>query len=264
MRKIVLLIASLALPVAVFAQGTANDLTTDFQTRTSIGVNWKLAKGLHLEGEYELRTKDNLSAIGRHMGTVGLSYKFPFGLKTGVSYTYIYNYGTKKGWNPRHRLSADLGYTIKAGDWNISLKETFRYTHKTESVNTYQENPDPITLKSRLKLTYKGWKRVEPYALFEARNVLNDPNVNATWSTVSKAYANYSFGGYGDAYFNRLRGGLGLEWKIAKHHALDFYSYLDYCYDKNIDVSKDGTTLKSLTWDRGLNTIVGVGYVFSF
>ena len=256
--------ALLGLPLAASAQGTVSDLTYDFQTRTSIGANWKIAKGLHLEGEYELRTKNNLSTVGRHTGTLGLTYKFPFGLKTGVSYSYIYNYGTKKGWNPMHRIDAQLGYTLKAGDWRFSLKETLRYTHKTESLNSYQENPDPIMLKSRLKVSYKGCKRVEPYFLLEARNVLNDPVVNATWSTASKAYADYSFGGYGDAYFNRARGGLGLEWELGKHHALNFYGLVDYCYDKDIDVSKDGTTLKSLTWEQSLNTILGVGYVFSF
>lgn len=262
--KRLMILAVLALPLPALAQGTVNDLTYDFQTRTGIAADWKIAKGLHLEAEYELRTRDNLGTIGRHMGTVGLSYKILPGLKAGVSYTYIYNYGSKKGWSNRHRISGELGYTYKAGDWNISLKETLRWTHKTESLNTYQENADPITLKSRLKFEYKGWKPLSPYALFEARNVFNDPLVNATWSTTSNAYADYSFGGYGDAYFNRLRGGLGLEWKLSKHSAFDFYLYEDYCYDKNVDVTKDGTFLKSLTWDQQLNTIVGVGYKFSF
>ena len=264
MRRLILALALAALPLALHAQGTANDFTYDFQTRTGISADWKIVKGLHLEAEYELRTKDNLGAISRHMGTVGLSYKILPGLKAGVSYTYIYHNGTNKGWNDRHRLSGSLGYTLKAGDWNISLKETIRWTHKTESLNTYQENPDPLTLKSRLKFEYKGWGAVDPYAFVEVRNVFNDPLVNATWSTTSKAYADYSFGGYGDAYINRIRGGLGLDWKLSKHSSLDFYIFEDYCYDKDLDVSKDGTTLRSLTWDRALNTVIGVGYKFSF
>ncbi len=264
MKKTVLTLAVLAISALASAQGTVNDMEYDFQTRTSIGLDWKIVKGLHIEGEYELRTKDNLSAIGRHIGRIGVTYKFLPGLKAGLSYSYIYNYRSSKGWNPRHRISAQLGYTYKAGDWNISLRETFRWTHKTESINTYQENADPLTLKSRLKVEYKGWKPVSPYAFVEVRNVFNDPNVNATWSTTSNAYGDYSFGGYGDTYFNRVRGGLGVEWKLSKRHALDLYSMVDYCYDKNVDVTKDGTTLKSLTWDQKLNTIVGVGYVYSF
>ncbi len=264
MKKILLILGLIGLPLIASAQGTVNDMTYDFQTRTSIGVNWKLAKGLHLEGEYEMRTKDNLSTIGRHTVTIGLSYKFPFGLKTGVSYSYMYHYRSSKGWNPRHRVNFNLGYTYKAGDWNLSIREQLRFTHKTESINTYQENANPIVLKSRLKAEYKGWKPFSPYAFVELRNVFNDPNVNATWSTTSNSYGDYSFGGYGDTYINRIRGGLGVEWKINKRHAIDLYSMVDYCYDKDIDVNKDGTTLKSLTWDQSLNTIVGVGYVFSF
>lgn len=263
-RLILTSLAIGAMSLAAAAQGTVSDLAYDFQTRTSIGANWKLARGLHIEGEYEMRTRDTFSAIGRHTGTLGVTYKFPFGLKTGLSYSYMYHNGHKKGWNPRHRVNAELGYTVKAGDWNLSIRETFRWTHKTESLNPFQENADPLVLKTRLKAAYKGWKPFEPYVFAEVRNVFNDPNVNATWSTSSQHYGNYSFGGYGDTYFNRFRGGLGLEWKLSKRHSLDFYAMADYCYDKNIDVSKDGTELRSLTWDRTLNTIAGVGYVFSF
>jgi len=264
MKKIIITLALAALPLLVSAQGTVNDLEFDFQTRTSIGADWKIAKGFHLEADYEMRTKDNLATIGRHIGTVGLSYKLPFGLKTGLSYSYIYNYRSSKGWNPRHRLTATLSYTYKAGDWNIQLREQFRWTHKTEEINAYQENSDPLTLKSRVKVSYKALKPFEPYGFVEVRNVFNDPNVNATWSTASNAYSDYSFGGYGDAYFNRVRAGLGLEWKLSKQHALDFYAMADYCYDKDIDTNQEGTTLKSLTWDQSLNAIIGVGYVFSF
>lgn len=263
-RLILTSLAIGAMSLAAAAQGTVSDLAYDFQTRTSIGANRKLARGLHIEGEYEMRTRDTFSAIGRHTGTLGVTYKFPFGLKTGLSYSYMYHNGHKKGWNPRHRVNAELGYTVKAGDWNLSIRETFRWTHKTESLNPFQENADPLVLKTRLKAAYKGWKPFEPYVFAEVRNVFNDPNVNATWSTSSQHYGNYSFGGYGDTYFNRFRGGLGLEWKLSKRHSLDFYAMADYCYDKNIDVSKDGTELRSLTWDRTLNTIAGVGYVFYF
>ena len=263
MKRLIIL-AALALPLSALAQGTVNDLATDFQTRTSIAADWKIVKGLHLEAEYELRTRDNLSAISRHMGTVGLSYKFLPGLKAGVSYSYISHHGANKGWSDRHRVSGQIGYTHRFGDWSVGIRETLRWTHKTESLNTLQENPDPLTLKSRLKVEYKGFKRIDPYAFVEVRNVFNDPLVNATWSTTSKAYADYSFGGYGDAYFNRVRGGLGLDWKLSKNSSLGFYIFEDYCYDKDIDVSKDGTTLKSLTWNQQLNTIVGVGYTFSF
>ena len=265
MKKIAILAALLltaALPA--LAQGTVTDPEFDFRTRTSVALDFKIVKGLHLSGEYQLRTEDMLSSIGSHRASAGLNYKFPFGLKAGVEYTFIYNNRADKGWSPRHRVTGSLGYTFKAGDWRFGIKESLRWTHKTEEMNLYQENPDPILLKSRFKVSYKVSKRVEPYGFVELRNVFNDPLVNATWSTTSLRYADYSFGGYGDTYINRVRGALGIELSFNKHNSLDIYLMEDYCYDKDIDVSKDLTTLKSLTWDQSLNTILGVGYKFSF
>jgi hypothetical protein len=261
-RFIILALFSLAaLPLA--AQQTANPLTTDFRTRTSVGLDWKLAKGLHLETDYELRSEDILSRIDRHQATLGLSYKIAPWLKAGVSYTYIHHHKTDS-WTPRHRLSTDLTFSWKSGDWRFSVKEQLRLTHKTEALNYCQEVANPLTLKSRFKVQYKGFKAVEPYAFLEVRNIFNDPSCSATWSTVSNAYSNYQFTGYNSAYFNRYRGALGLEWKLSKQHSIDFCAMADYCYDKNLDVDKTGTYLKSYTWDQTLNGILSIGYRFSF
>ncbi|MBP5721650.1 MAG: DUF2490 domain-containing protein [Bacteroidales bacterium] len=263
--KLLSLAAALALPaVAASGQSTVSPLSSDFRTRTSLDLDWKLAKGLHLEAGYELRSESNLTRLDRHQASVGLSYKFADWLKAGASYTYIYHHRNSGEWTPRHRFSADVTFAYKAGLWRFSLKEQLRLTHKTESLNPYQEVRDPLMLKSRLKVQYKGWKPLEPYAYIEARNIFNDPSFSATWSTSSLAFADYEFGGYNDMYFNRFRGAIGLEWKVSKHSAFDFYTMLDYCYDKNLDVNKAGTFLKSLTYDQNLNTIVGIGYKFSF
>lgn len=264
-RVLILLGAVLALSLAARAQGTANDLESDLRSRTSIDLDWKLAKGLHLDAGYELRTENSFSALDRHQLSLGLSWKIAPWLKAGASYSFLYHHHVNKDyWAPRHRFDTHLTFSWKTGDWRFSLKETLRVTHKTESVNYCEEVQNPLMLKSRFKVQYKGIKRFEPYAFIEARNIFNDPSCSATWSTTSLAYGDYQFTGYNSAYFNRLRGALGAEWKLSKHSALDFYAMLDYCYDKHIDVDKTKTYLKSLTWDRNLNTIIGVGYTFSF
>lgn len=265
MKKLLIAFAFAACPLIASAQ-TVSDMTTDFQTRTSIGADWKIVKGLHLEGEYELRTRDSFSAISSHRASVGLSYKITSGLKAGVEYTYIYSHKSNAGtWAPRHRVSASASYTLKSGDWRFSLKEQLRLTHKADA-NEYEEPVDAITLKSRFKVSYKGFDKLEPYLFVEGRNLLNAALVDATYSTVSKTWANYSFGGYGFAqpYFNRVRGALGVEYAIDKHNALDLCLMEDYCYERNIDVSKDRTALKSFTLDPALNTVVCLGYKFSF
>lgn len=264
MKRFILLIAALGAFLNAAAQGTENDLLTDLRTRTSVELDWKLAKGLHLEAGYELRTDNALTALDRHQASIGLSYKIAPWLKAGVGYDFIYHHRNSGAWTPRHRFNGDLTFSWKTGPWRLSLKEQVRFMHKTESLNSYQEVADPIMLKSRAKVQYKGLGRVEPYIFAEVRTIFNDPSFTATWSTTSKAYADYQFTGYNSTYFNRYRGALGAEWEITKNHALDFCVMVDYCRDKNLDVNKAGTYLKSFTWDRNLNTILSVGYKFSF
>jgi len=246
------------------AQGTVNALENDFSTRTSLEIDKKLAKGLHLSAGYELRTEDYLSKIDRHQLSLDLSYKFSDYLKGGVGYTFYDRYGTNSGWEPRHRLSAHLTFGYRLGDWRFSLRETLRLTHKTASLNEFQEVRNPLELKSRFKIQYKGIENLEPYAFLELKNIFNDPACSATWDSSTSSYSDYSFLGYNDGYIKRYRGGLGLEWSLSKHHSLDLYGLFDYGYEKNIDTNKEGTKLKSLTYDQSFKTTIGVGYKFSF
>ena len=265
MKKLLIALAFAACPLLASAQ-TVSDMSYDLQSRTSIGADWKIVKGLHLEGEYELRSRDNFSDISSHRASLGLSYKIGAGFKAGVEYTYIHNHKSNAGtWAPRHRVSASASYTLKSGGWRFSLKEQLRLTHKADA-NEYEEPVDAITLKSRFKVSYKDLGKFEPYLFVEGRNLLNAALVDATYSTVSKTWANYSFGGYGFAqpYFNRMRGAVGVEYSIDKHSAIDFCVMEDYCYERNIDVSKDRTALKSFTLDPALNTVICLGYKFSF
>ena len=262
MKKIFCLFLALW-PVLGFAQGTVNDLETDFGARINVSVNKKLAKGLHLVADGEVRMTDNFSSLGRYQAGIGITYKINPVFKVGAGYVFIEKLNSSSEWKPRHRVYADASATLKAGDWRFSLKETLQLTHRNLN-NVYQHNPNSLALKSRFKVSYKGFSDITPYAYVEMRNVFNDPACSATWSTTSLSYSNYSFTGYTDAYVNRLRGSLGAEWKLSKHHTLDFFVLGDYCYDKNIDTDSKGTELHSLTYDQSFNTALCIGYQFSF
>ena len=251
------------LPLAVFAQGTVNDLDTDFGARVGVSVNKKIAKGFHVVADGEFRLSDNFSTLGRYNLGLGVTYKISPVFKIGAGYQFIEKLNSSSEWKPRHRFYADASATLNAGGWRFSLKERLQLTHRDVG-NVYQNNANSLALKSRFKVSYKGFTSVTPYGYVEVRNVFNDPACSATWSTTSQAYANYSFLGYTDAYVNRVRGSLGLEWKLSKQHALDFYVLGDYCYDKNIDTNSSGTTLKSLTYDQAFNMALCIGYQFSF
>lgn len=252
------------LPPLASAQGTLNDLEQNFGGRIGLTLDKKLAKGLHLSIDGEARFSDNFQTFGRYQAGIDLSYKINPTFKVGGGYIFIEKLtNSTKVWKPRHRFYLDGTATLHAGDWRFSLKERLQLTHRDVN-NPYQNNPNSLALKSRLKAAYKGFLHVEPYAYAELRNVFNDPRCSATWNTVSQSYSDYDFLGYSDAYANRLRGALGLEYKVNRQHSFDFYVLTDYCRDKNIDTNAEGTKLKSLTYDQAFNVNLGIAYKFKF
>lgn len=265
MNKRITLICILfaVIPSLSWAQGTDNDLETDFGARVSASVDKKITKGFHWSVDGEARMSDNLSDFGRYQVGTGLSYKVTPWLKVGAGYIYIQKKNSSDEWKARHRVYGDATLSYKTGNWRFALKERVQLTHKDVG-NAYQSTPNSVMLKSRFKVSYKASKVLTPYGYVELRNVFNDPACSATWSTTSQAYSDYVFNGYTDTYFNRYRGSIGLEWKLNKRNSLDFFVLGDYCYDKDIDTNAKGTKLKSLTYDRAFNTAIGIGYQFSF
>lgn len=262
-KEILILGAILAIsPLSALAQGTAGDLEKDTGARISIEADKKISKGFHLSIEGEARFNGNFGNFGRYQAGAGLSYKVNQWLKIGGGYLLIEKKNTSGEWKMRHRVYGDVMGTLRSGDWQFSLKERLQLTCRQVG-NPFQSNPNSLSLKSRLKVSYKGIsKALTPYVFAEARNVFNDPACSATWN--GNEYSDYEFLGYSDAYFNRARGCIGLEWKMNKHNSFDFFLLGDYCYDKNIDTNAEGTRLKSLTYDQALNLNLGIGYKYSF
>ncbi|MBQ9184856.1 MAG: DUF2490 domain-containing protein [Bacteroidales bacterium] len=263
MKKIFATVLVLAaLMPAALAQGTKNDMESDFRGRLSAGIDKKISKGFHLDVEGEVRFTDNFGEVGRYQLGAGLSYKIAPWLKAGLGYLYIGNKGSSGSFSPRHRGYFDLTESLASGDWKFSLRERILLTHRGGDFNKFQSTPNALALKTRFKAQYKGFANVSPYAIAELKIQLNDPACKGTWNGTE--YTSYEFKGYDDCYLTRIRGGLGAEWKLSKQHALDFYLLADYIYSKEIDTNKAGTKLKSLTYDQTFATTIGVAYKFSF
>ncbi len=237
-----------------------------FNMRTSAAIDWKIIKGLHLTTEYELRTMDSFAGVERHQASIGLDYKVCPYFKVGAEYIFIGKYNSSKLFRPRHRFSLNLTGQIDAGAWRFSLKEKLQLTHKGYSINGFQEVRNPLQLKSRFSVKYRGWRQFEPFAYFEMRNIFNAPRFSATCTetTAGKEYSDYEFLGYGDGYVNRLRGALGVDWKITKHHSIGLTAMYSFCRDKDIDTNKKGTKLKGYSLQRRQYATIGIGYTFSF
>ena len=261
-RLVILTMAfSCMMPATLCAQGTDNDMETDAGGRLSVELDRKIKKGVHVMADAQLRMSDKFNKLGRYQAGLGMSYKINDWLKAQAGYVLIEVMNSSGEWNPRHRVYLDLTGTLKSGQWRFSLKEKLQLTHRS-GVNAYQTTPNALSLKSRIKAEYSGSGSVSPYVYAEFRTALNDPSCSANWNGTS--YSDYSFTGYNDIYLNRVRGALGLEWKLDKKNSLDFVAMLDYCHDKNIDTNSKGTKLKSLTYDRTIMPQVGVSYKFSF
>lgn len=237
----------------------------DINGRASAELDWKVSKGFHLNAEYEIRSKDSFSGIERNQISIGASYKLNKHFKAGLDYTFIGHYAKSSGdFRPRHRLSADVTASMDAGDWRFSLKERLQFTHKAYDVNRFQEVLNPLTLKSRLTVKYRGFKAVEPYAYAELRNIFNAPRCSASYNNATGAWSDYEFLDYTHAYVNRVRGAAGLEWKLSKIHSIDFTAMYDFHHELEIDTNKYGTKLKSYEWQKPQSITLCIGYKFSF
>lgn len=256
--------AVLALSGLLLTNTGVSAQSVGFNTRTSAEIDWKIVKGLHLGAGYELRTKNSLAGVERHQASIGLEYKVCDYFKVGGEYIFIGHYNTANAFRPRHRLSLNLTGLYDAGPWRFSLREKLQLTHKAYSVNSFQEVQNALQLKSRFTVKYRGLSKIEPYAYFEMRNIFNAPRCSATWSETSAAYTDYEFLGYDDAYINRLRGALGLDWNITKRHGIDFTLMYNWVHSLDIDTDKEGTKLKSMNWKNTSALSLCVGYKFSF
>lgn len=282
-RLLFIVLALLLLSPAAGAQ--------EFCARTSVGANYKIMKGFHVEVEEELRLGNGLSSINSIRSTVGLSYKVSDYLKFGGGYTLInpyefkyYDNGSLKNqgfWYPRHRLFLEATGTYRYGNFNFSLKEKLQFTHRTDdSLNVYQNTRNALSLKSLVGVKYKGVKNYgfEPFAFFELRTALNEPwgvtygNLLTT-PNLKKDYYAYTHTGYTHVYNNRYRVILGVDYEPVKHHTITFNTLLDWCSDYVIDTNdpsqwatEKGVRLFTATtgWHDYFRASLCLGYVYSF
>lgn len=260
---------------ALHAQ-TEVDLGGEAGGRFALAVDKKLAKGLHLRLEEEVRFDNNFASFDRFHTTLGLTCKLSRHFKAGLGYSMINPYGDGAFKGARHRAMLDATCGLHLGDWRLSLKERFQATYRTGDMNIYQSPRTALTLKSRLKLQYNGFRRVEPYTSVELRNTLNAPVVNATYNAATDTWGYYADGVFtqkGEAgwfldgergvYVNRLRFALGMEYRISRQSSIDICLMADRVMDKEIDANAEGTKLKSYTREAGLVGWLAVAYCYS-
>lgn len=272
--SVIIAAAFLSLDFQGLRAQTDVDLDSEFGGRLSVSVDKKLARGLHVSLEEEIRMNNNFSSFDRFHTTLGLSYKVNDYLKLGVGYAMINPYSSSNSAfkSSRHRLMLDATGSLRFGDWRLSLRERFQATYRSGDMNEYQNPRTALTLKSRLKLSYKGLRRIEPYAYVELRNTLNAPVISASYDGTN--YLTSALSQYGEAgwfidswsgvYVNRVRGSVGFDYRLSKASSIDVSLMADHIMDKVVDANAEGTKLKSYTRETGFVGWINIGYSYSF
>ena len=272
--SVIIAAAFLSLDFQGLKAQTDVDLDSEFGGRLSVSVDKKLARGLHVSLEEEIRMDNNFGSFDRFHTTLGLSYKVNDYLKLGVGYAMINPYSSSNSAfkSSRHRLMLDATGSLRFGDWRLSLRERFQATYRSGDMNEYQNPRTALTLKSRLKLSYKGLRRIEPYAYVELRNTLNAPVISASYDGTN--YLTGALLQYGEAgwfidswtgvYVNRVRGSVGFDYRLSKASSIDISLMADRIMDKVVDANAEGTKLKSYTRETGFVGWINIGYSYSF
>lgn len=244
MKHMRILMAAAAVAVAS-TLGTASAQ----QLWLSAGAQKSLSKKLKASVELEHRSDDNFAATSRWSADAGLSYRITPWLKAGADYVYLLdregNRTTKKGnyiphyWEQGHRAQAKLTASYKIGPVELSLRETYQFTHTVgQTVNKFDQkgrpkDPEVIpsendqVLRSRIQAEYTISKKcpLTPYASYEIYNdLVSRFNVDKQRYTV------------------------GAEYRLSRSHSVSaYYRYSD----------RPGT-------EGDVGSIIGAGYEFKF
>ncbi len=235
-KKIIMVIVVMIAAMPSFAQS----IWTEADIRKSIGKQWGMTAGI------EYRTTDRLSATDRVSFGLSGDYKHQY-FKIDVGYNFIIAYAqksvTKRGniipayHTYRHRAFASVSSKLNVGDFELSLRERYVFTHREgkwvpkysadgtkPKDNEWIASKNKHILRSRLQGEYKIKKSdFHPYASVEFYDNLSD--------------------GFA---LEKVRYTLGSEYRINRHNRVELY----YRFIQGTAVGEDN-----------LN-VIGIGYSF--
>lgn len=271
-RPIILLL--FLIPASVFAQIPEDDPGVKAFGRLSVERERKLSGQWDLFGNVELRAGDALFNQIRVDNTIGVEYDPYKWLHTSASYSFIGKCDFKRDLSYRHRLSLSATATRKAGGWTLSAGEKLQMTHRPGEMNTWQNPRNALTCKTKIKAEYSADKHFRPYLALEAKALINAPHITGyEYNRTLHQYTDLNGNVSGEPgwmvdgispYFCRFRAEPGIKLRIDKRHSVTMYGLIDYCYDRDVDISADGTRLKSLVNIPEFDFTFGLRYHHKF
>ncbi|MBP3425260.1 MAG: DUF2490 domain-containing protein [Rikenellaceae bacterium] len=247
-------------------------------------VEKKLARGLHLSAEAEVRLKEmnNFRSGVNHLRLIEvggkLSYKICDYVKVGGGYFYrAYlkdgkeSTAWKNYWEHRHVVIVEAVGSYKVSNWKFSLRVRPELTVRTDSINTLEKVRNFCELRTRLQVEYDfNSKPFEIYAYTEMFNTLNaiDPNetLNEVYRLNYVKNPGYSVDWSGQ-YINNVRAVAGFSYRFDKRNSIKVYYRFDYDIGRDIHLNKNyAKNFKefSVTREREFSHMLGVSYAYSF
>lgn len=242
MRKTLLILPLMALtPAAALAEGSDDGAVwTEIGVQKSVGKQWKVGLETEMRAQKEARWSIGANA----------TYKPVKYLRLGAAYDFQYrkhpetekpHYDKDDGmydgfnrdekyWSPRHRVSIDATGTVKVGGWlRLSLRERYQFTRRVEADYTrtkvrydyiYDGNGYTLDTEDPDIETQDRTKSAESNHMLRSRLKLEMDKKHCPWSPFVSVEAHNSLNSGQKLNLEKVRTGIGCEYKINKHHSL--------------------------------------------
>lgn len=256
MRKTLLILPLMAiLPVAAQAEGNDEGAVwTEIGVQKSINRQWKVGMDTEFRAQKEARW-----SLG-----VNTTYKPIKYFRLGVAYNFQYrrspetdkpHYDKDNGeydgfnrheqyWVPRHRLSLDATGTVKWGGWlRVSLRERYQFTHRAEVTYDMTQYRCEVIKDGNGEFLRYDWddpkvkertKEAEGDHVLRSRLKLEMDRKGCAWGPYVYAEAHNNLGSGQKMNLEKVRTGLGCDYKINKQHSVGLaYVLTAYIHDED-------------------------------
>jgi hypothetical protein len=192
---------------------------------TSVNFEAKLVKKLTFNISEEFRFNENVSELGMTFTDAGLEYKINKHFQVSANYRFIQKRRVDDYYSFRLRYYAAVKYSKKIKPFELTYR--LQLLDEYEDIGRASDGGVPIYyLRNKLGLKWDTETPFTPYFSVELFTPLNYPRNNA---------------------LDGIRTIAGVEYKLAKHHELDFF----YLIDKGI-----------LEGNPETNFVIGIGYYY--
>lgn len=172
----------------------------DFETWSSVELQYNISKKLRISLTDELRLKNNSTTIKKYFFDLCLSYKFNKYIKIAGNYRLIQR--NNIDYSTGHRFYADLSLKKEIKRFDLSYRT--RYHSQYIDINSSEDGLTPENyLRNKISIKYDIKKKsLFPFASYELFYQVGNPGKNE---------------------FNKMRFTVGLEYKINEKNNFDLF-----------------------------------------